>query len=77
MNKKISEIDTAYRRGDFSTARKQSAALLDESTDTPLNEKQKIKVQQIKRAVDTDPIAAVAFGVTLFVLIFISMKYLL
>ncbi|MBN2718774.1 MAG: hypothetical protein JXX14_23205 [Deltaproteobacteria bacterium] len=77
----IKEADAAYNRGDFPTARKLAQTVLkDESldpTEDPTEDPTDVAVaRQILKAIDFDPIAAVGFGVTLFLLVFISIKFL-
>lgn len=70
----IKVVESAYQRGDFVEARNSARTLL---TSPTLKEKDKTRLQQILTAISADPFATLGFGVTVFLMLFISIKYLL
>ncbi|MBN2530251.1 MAG: hypothetical protein JXR76_27925 [Deltaproteobacteria bacterium] len=72
-DKELKVADSAYITGNFKVARDAATQILDneESTDD-----QKIAARQILKSIEFDPVAAVGFGITLFVLLFLSIKFL-
>ena len=71
---KLKQADDAYAKGDFPTAKAAAETAL---TDESLSKEDADTARQILKAIDFDPIAAVGFGITLFLLIFLGIKFLM
>ena len=71
---RLKEADDAYARGDFPTAREAARTVLAAKS---LSKEDADTARQIIKAIDFDPIAAVGFGITLFLLIFLGIKFLM
>ena len=72
-NPKLNESEAAYEKGDFPAAKKAAQSALE---DKSLIEEKAAAAKGILKAIEFDPVVAVAFGVTLFILAFLAIKFL-
>jgi hypothetical protein len=72
-DKQIREASNAYAKGNFPAATQGARDILRASSQTEENTK---KAKNIIRAIEIDPVVLLAFGITLFVMTFLSIKFL-
>jgi hypothetical protein len=71
--KPIREASKAYAKGDFPSAIQMAREVLNADSQSEKNIK---KARNIIRAIEIDPAVALVFGITLFVMLFLSIKFL-
>lgn len=67
-------LDNAYQKGDFKKAKQLAEQILKTTSDDDPKNKH---AHSVLRAIYADPAVSVSFGVTLFILLFLTLKYLL
>lgn len=72
--KQLNIAHNAYQQGNFALIRRTLHKL---EADSSLSEKERSTVQKIQSKIAIDPITSVGFGVTFFVLLFLTIKYIL
>ena len=73
-NSSLNDAEAAYVKGDFVAAKKAAQSALG---DDSLPKEKAAAANGILKAIEFDPIVTVAFGVTLFILVFLAIKFLL